>query len=263
MFPDVTKHPDHLSGQSRPWCDQLAAKTGRYEYPWRSIVDGISAESVLTAMLTAAIDGGRILDVGCGHGDYTKRWAEQADEVVGFDMTKGFIATANLERPSNVQFVVGDTHNGLPFADDTFDLAYTKKGPGSWYAEGNRVVRPGGRLIMLHPGDGNGEAGELGEAFPGLFSPAAAGTPVLDRIEERLGTSGLSGVSITRLKEIVWIPTPEDIMALVTFGQSDAYASYVKETCYEGIVSQFEKHASGQGIRTTGFYYMVQATAQF
>ncbi|MFC5531207.1 class I SAM-dependent methyltransferase [Cohnella yongneupensis] len=261
MFPDLSKHPERLNGQSRPWCDQLAAKTGKYEYSWHSVLEGLSAESVLTAMLQATIDGGRILDVGCAHGAYTKQWANQADEVVGFDMTKGFIATANLERPSNVQFVVGDTHDGLPFPDNTFDLAYTKKGPTSWYDEGNRVVRPGGTLIMLHPGDGNGEGGELGEVFPGLFGPAGAGTPTLDRIEERLAKSGLADIRITKLKEIVWIPTADDVLSLLTFGQSDSFAEYVRETCFKAIVSQFEKHAGEQGIRTTGFYYLVQAKA--
>lgn len=263
LFPDLAIHPERLGPQSRPWCNQLAARTGKYEFPWRAEVEGLSAESVLTAMLTSAIDGGRVLDVGCGHGEYTKRWATHADDVIGFDMTEGFIRTANSEKPSNVRFVVGDTRQGLPFPDEAFDLAYTKKGPGSWYAEGNRVVRPGGSLLMLHPGDASGGGGELGEAFPGLFGPPgpAVGTPILDKIEERLAASGLAGVRLTTLKEVVWLPTPDDVLAIVAFGQSDAFAAYAKETCYGAIVSQFEKHAGPRGIRTTGCYYLVQATA--
>lgn len=219
LFPDLTQHPERLSPQSRPWCNQLAERTGKYEFPWKAEVEGLSAESVLTAMLTAAIDGGRVLDVGCGHGEYTKRWASQAEEVVGFDMTESFIRTANLERPSNVQFVIGDTHRGLPFPDDAFDLAYTKKGPSSWYAEGNRVVRPGGALLMLHPGDASGGGGKLGEAFPGLFGPPgpAIGTPILDKLEERIAGSGLADVRLTTLKEVVWFPTPDQ---LTTFWRS-------------------------------------------
>ena len=160
----------------------MAAKTGKYEYPWRSVPEGIKAEDIFTAKLEKAVRG-RVLDVGCGHGEYTRRWAVWADEVVGYDMTEGFIATANRNRPPNVRYVVGNTHDGLPFPDDAFDVAYTKKGPTSWYAEGHRVVRPGGTLLMLHPGDGVGT--ELARCFPGLFPQPGR--------ELRFGTSSGSG----------------------------------------------------------------------
>jgi 23S rRNA (guanine745-N1)-methyltransferase len=260
MFPDLTQHPDYLRGQNLAWCNQLAAKTGKYEFTWRSICEGTAAEDVLSDKLSSVLYG-KVLDVGCGHGEYTNRWTELAEEVVGYDMTEGFIRTAEQTRKPNVRYVAGRTHDGLPFPDDYFDCAYTKKGPTSWYKEGNRVVRSGGTLLLFHPGDGNGEGGELGLCFPGLFSPPELGTPTLDRIQERLETSGLIDIQLTTLKETIWIPTPEDIFAMVCFGQSDSFARYVRETCYDQIVTQFEKHASEQGIRTTGFYYLIQAKA--
>lgn len=260
MFPDLTKHPDYLRGQTMDWCNQLAAKTGKYEYSWRSICEGQSAEDILTEQLSSMLHG-RVLDVGCAHGEYTSQWADHATEVIGYDMTEGFIATANRNRKSNVRYVTGRTREGLPFEDDYFDLVYTKKGPTSWYKEGNRIVRPGGKLLMLHPGDGDGEGGELGLVFPGLFGPPSAGTPILDRIQERLETSGLTDIHIAVLKETTWIPAPEDVLKMICFGQSDAFTQYAREQCYDQIVSQFDTFASEQGIKTTGFYYFIQATA--
>lgn len=111
-------------------------------------------------------------------------------------------------RQPNVRYVVGRTQDGLPFPDDYFDIAYTKKGPTSWYREGNRIVRPGGDVLLFHPGDGDGEGGEMGLYFPGLFGPPTIGTPILDKIQERLETSGFTNIQLSILKETVWIPTP-------------------------------------------------------
>lgn len=260
MFSDLKKHPDYLNGQTVAWCNQVAAKTGKYEFPWKNNIEGRAAEDVLSEKL-ASIAHGKVLDVGCGHGEYTNRWSELSEEMVGYDMTEGFISTANQHRKPNVRYVVGRTHEGLPFQDDYFDIAYTKKGPTSWYSEGNRIVRPGGNLLLFHPGDGNGEGAELGLCFPGLFTPPTLGTPILDKIQERLETSGLTDIQLTSLTETSWIPTPEDIFEMLCFGQSDGFAQHVRETCFDQIVKQFEKHASDKGIQTTGFYYLVQAKA--
>lgn len=260
MFPDLTKHPEYLRGQSLEWCNQLAAKTGKYEYTWNYTYQGQPAEGVLTEKLSCLLHG-KVLEVGCGHGEYTLQWANQAEEIVGYDMTEGFIATANRNRKSNVRFVVGRTHEGLPFPDDYFDIAYTKKGPTSWYGEGKRVVRPGGTLLMFHPGDSNGKGGELGIFFPELFAPPSVGTPILDKIQERLETSGLTNIEISVLKETVWIPAPEDVFEMVCFGQNDGFRQFVRERFYNQIVSQFEKHRREKGIETTGFYYLIQASS--
>jgi SAM-dependent methyltransferase len=203
---------------------------------------------------------GRTLDVGCGHGEYTNRWAEYADEVVGYDMTEGFLATANRSyRKPNVRYVLGRTHDGLPFEDGYFDFAYTKKGPTSWYPEAGRILRPGADLLALHPGDGNGEGGELGICFPGLFGPPEPGTPILDRIYQRMAAGGLIVQDIQVLRETTYLPSPEDILALVCFGQSEDFSQWANAQLYDSIRRQFERHRAERGIRSTGFYYLVRA----
>lgn len=249
-----------MKGQSKEWCEQLAAQTGKYEFSWNYYIEGKAAEDHFTEELTSLIQG-KVLDVGCAHGEYTNRWADYAEEVVGYDMTKGFITTANINRKANVRYILGKTQTGLrfPFPDNYFDVAYTKKGPTSWYQEANRIVRPGGRVILFHPGDGNGKGGELGLFFPGLFSPPSVGTPGLDKITKLLEASGLTEIQMSFLQEKVWIPSPDDILEMACFGQSERFAQYVAETCFDKIITLFEEHAGEKGIMVTNFYYLFQA----
>jgi 2-polyprenyl-3-methyl-5-hydroxy-6-metoxy-1,4-benzoquinol methylase len=65
------------------------------------------------------------LDVGCGEGAITSRWAEQLGEgrVVGVDLADPKLESEwATRRRGNLEFraLAGD---GLPFADDEFDLA--------------------------------------------------------------------------------------------------------------------------------------------
>jgi SAM-dependent methyltransferase len=257
---DITEHPEWLRGQTIAWCNQLAAQTGKYEYSWKFTVEGTAAEETFAEQLAKLIRG-KVLDVGCGHGEFANRWANQAEEVIGYDMTEGFLVTANRNRKPNVHFVLGRTHDGLPFMDDEFDVAYTKKGPTSWYPDAGRILKPGGDVLSFHPGDGNGEGGELGIYFPGLFSPPAKGTPILDRIKQRLKESSLKVTEIRILRETGWIPSAEDVLTMICFGQNEHFSRFVKETYWEKIQRQFELHRCTEGIRTSGFYYLIYAKA--
>jgi 23S rRNA (guanine745-N1)-methyltransferase len=258
-FPSIDQIPGHIPMQSKPWCDQLAAMTGKYEFPWREIADGERIVEKFAARLRSRLRG-RVLDVGCGHGEFTVQWAGQCEEVVGFDMTEGFIATARRDHSrDNVRYVVGRTHDGMPFPDGYFDFAYTKKGPTSWYSEAARIVKPGGELFALHPGDGTGIDGELGLAFPGLFGPPGTGTPILDRLREQLENSGLTDISLTRHAETVWLPSPEDVFEMVCFGQNDTFRTYVRNNLYTRIAERFGVFREEKGLRASHVCYWVEA----
>lgn len=256
MFPDLKSHPEYFHGDYKERQDYMAKQTGKNEYTWQHEYEGLSPDEILTNELKPMMKG-KVLDVGCGHGEYTNRWSEYAEEVVGYDMTAGYIETANKHKKSNVRYVVGRTHEGLPFQDNYFDLVYTKKGPTSWFKEGNRIVRPGGRIIMLYVGDQ--PSGEMAEYFPGWFNPPVEGTPLLDTINKRLEESGLVDIQLRRIEKTIWFPSPEDIVAMMSFGQNEKFHQYVRETFLPQIQKRFDKYASEKGLKSTELYYLIHA----
>lgn len=101
--------------------------------------------------------GKRVLDVGCGNGYVLSRFAAQGARTTGIDLTqravglsRGRFRLAGLPGA----FTAGSAEQ-LPFPDDTFDcvtsmgvLHHTPDTEGA-VAEVFRVLRPGGRLIVM------------------------------------------------------------------------------------------------------------------
>jgi SAM-dependent methyltransferase len=102
-----------------------------------------------------------VLDAGCGEGYLSRVLARQGAVVRGIDSSKRLIEAANQENRGKellVSFDVGRVDD-LPYKDDSFDLIVANhlmndlKDPGIAIGEFARVLRSGGRLIilMLHP----------------------------------------------------------------------------------------------------------------
>lgn len=102
--------------------------------------------------------GARVLDVATGTGDLALELARRVEgggEVVGSDFSEGMLARAREKaRRAAVRFEWGDAL-ALPYADDSFDAATVGFGArnfsdlGRGLAEMARVVRPGGRVVVL------------------------------------------------------------------------------------------------------------------
>lgn len=93
-----------------------------------------------------------VLDGGCGSGRvFQHRLAGQARRVVGVDITLDVRGNANLDAG-----VRGDL-NDLPLRDNSFDVAILSHvaehltEPLAAFRELARVLRPGGRLLVLTP----------------------------------------------------------------------------------------------------------------
>jgi ubiquinone/menaquinone biosynthesis C-methylase UbiE len=101
----------------------------------------------------------RILDVGCATGRLLKRLAEAgATQLSGADLAPGILAVA-AEKMSEAGIVVdlrtADAEDCLPWDDEFFDAA-TLTGvlhhffrPRDSLAEVRRILRPGGRLLII------------------------------------------------------------------------------------------------------------------
>ncbi len=93
----------------------------------------------------------KVLDLGCGSGEFTIKIGSCFKEVVGVDGFEEYIKTAkennNLE---NVRFIVADAGR-LPFNDEEFDMVISSRGPLSatedFMRESLRVLKKRGYMI--------------------------------------------------------------------------------------------------------------------
>ena len=97
----------------------------------------------------------RVLELGCGHLDFTTRYLRPAcAEVVATDVERLFPEDASL--PPGVSFQVEDAL-ALSFDDESFDCAIALEviehvaDDDQFVSEGLRVVRPGGKFIFTTP----------------------------------------------------------------------------------------------------------------
>ena len=100
--------------------------------------------------------GQRVLDCATGTGDMAIRFRDRGADVVGIDFTPQMIELARAKAPS-IRFEVADVMS-LPFSSDSFDVANIAFGirnvadPAIGIAEMARVVRSGGRVVVLEFG---------------------------------------------------------------------------------------------------------------
>jgi SAM-dependent methyltransferase len=109
----------------------------------RVILDGSDGEREFDHDILNRASGSKVLDVGCGPGEFTLRVARRAKSVTGVDSSEVALAlaTQNLARTGfkNVTFMYGDARK-LPFPDNSFDLVYSRRGPASDSKEALREI---------------------------------------------------------------------------------------------------------------------------
>jgi SAM-dependent methyltransferase len=94
----------------------------------------------------------RVLDAGCGDDlPLLTRYAPLSSFVVGIDVVPPSVA-----KPVNTEVLRGDLAQ-LPFQDQSFDLIVSRsvvehlERPAAVFAEFQRVLRPGGRVVFTTP----------------------------------------------------------------------------------------------------------------
>jgi SAM-dependent methyltransferase len=131
------------------YTDEKAITLGHPSYVWRA---GQERRFYLIRRY-AALDGARILDVGCGLGLYVQRFRAFSTEVHGIDIDPEKVREASQSLP-NIQ---EGSAQALPYPNESFDLVLSHEVlehvPDDVQAvhEAYRVLRRGGHLVVFAP----------------------------------------------------------------------------------------------------------------
>lgn len=257
---DPMQHPDWIPPQTAEWHANLALAGGGYKYPWKSVFAEPQAETIFAERITAFLnEDARVLDVGCGHGEFTKTFGDKAQEVIGIDVVEGYIATANENASGSTRFLVVDADGTLPFDNDTFDIIYTKKGPWLFHRgvdEGHRILKPGGIALGLYH---CGTDGGLRRLFPGLYSPLPDHylTDIHSKYERQLAESNLMKLDLQIFEEVEYLSSPEDVLIKKCFGQKESLKQIVWRECLNEVEEIFARHAAPKGLRVVNYHALM------
>jgi ubiquinone/menaquinone biosynthesis C-methylase UbiE/biotin operon repressor len=143
----LQKRKDHV----RAYFDQLAGKFGR-EY-----VPGRSWKSLAEAMLKI-LNYDTVADLGAGEGTLSQLLAQRAKHVIAIDNSEKMVtfgqSLARDHKLPNLEYRLGDIESP-PIDDASVDLAIFSQAlhhanhPEKAIAEAHRILKPGGRLIIL------------------------------------------------------------------------------------------------------------------
>ncbi len=126
-----------------------------YETPVGRFVDAVETQLALSMFTPEA--GMKVLDVGCGTGNFSLKLARQGVLVTGIDISEEMLAIARSKAAQNpelkMEFKWMD-FNQLDFPDESFDgvISMTAlefaQDLDHVYAQMYRVLKPGGQLLI-------------------------------------------------------------------------------------------------------------------
>ena len=166
----------------------------------------------------------RALDVGCGTGEISLVLAELGHDVTGIDLSREMLDRARTKAQQagmSIEFQTGDAED-VPLSDDAYDfvtarhLIWTLPDPSGAIQEWCRVVRPGGRIILI---EGFSEFDEPWDGYQEIHEelPLYDGRPP-EELVAFISHQGFENIEHESLPDpVLWGDDPDQEMYLLTF----------------------------------------------
>jgi ubiquinone/menaquinone biosynthesis C-methylase UbiE len=103
--------------------------------------------------------GERVLDLGCGQGDFTALIAQAGALPVGMEIAQAALARAQARHPG-LEFRLARIGQPLPLEDNAFGVVWSSEviehvaDTARWLSELRRVLRPRGKVLLTTPSHG-------------------------------------------------------------------------------------------------------------
>ena len=129
--------------------EERAALLGHPSYVWRFGQD----RRLALVRSYVALEGRRILDIGCGVGTYVRKFREFSQHVWGIDVELDRVQAGSRDVP-NLAAARGED---IPYGDATFDVVFLHEvlehveDDARVVREAYRVLKPGGHMVIFVP----------------------------------------------------------------------------------------------------------------
>jgi ubiquinone/menaquinone biosynthesis C-methylase UbiE len=133
-----------------------------YEELWQRLPDELEPPSfeLRSGFLLGEVrPGDRVLDLGCGTGEFTAALAEAGAQPIGLEVAQAALERARARHPG-LDFRLVPIDGPLPLEDNSFDVVWASEvvehvaDTARWLSEARRVLVPGGRLLVTTPSHG-------------------------------------------------------------------------------------------------------------
>ena len=142
----------------------------------------------------------RLLDIATGGGNVARVFSPHVGEVVASDLTPRMLAAVEASFAklglTNVRIAEADAEQ-LPFEDASFDIVTCRIAPhhfphpDRFVAESKRVLRPGGRFLLVDSTVPVGEVGEFWNRFEKIRDPSHVRTLTTDAWTSLIRANGM------------------------------------------------------------------------
>ncbi len=277
----TSQQPVENTTQAAAWNGPEGASCAR-----RSATRVPNADLVEVVLDAAAIGSGeRVLDIGCGTGELTRRAARLAPggEAIGIDLSTLMVEQARALAAEgaidNVSFQVGDAQVH-PFPAGAFDVALSHFGimffddPVAAFTNVAEAIRPGGRMAFVCPQAMDrcdwylvplaallGHRPSERDAPSAMFSLAEPST-----LRATLTAAGLGSIDVQPVDRALWFGTDAAAAAEGYLGSGpvrgilERHPALGPEDTRRALEEAVAPYLGADGIRIPGSHWLVTAT---